>query len=86
MTMTIDISPTAKAKLEAEAAKNGQKPEEYLRSAVENTFLSDAEALRIETGWDALTALIEASQMDTGIVDLAHQHDHYRLGTPKRED
>ena len=86
MTMTIDISPAAKAKLEAEAAKNGQQPEEYLRAAVESTFLSDAEAGRIETGWEALTALIESCQMDTGITDLAHQHDHYRLGTPKRKD
>ena len=86
MTMTIDISPQAKAKLESEAAKLGQQPEDYLRMAVENTFLSDAEVLKIETGWDALTALIEACQIDTGIEDLAHQHDHYRLGTPKRED
>ena len=86
MTMTIDISPQAKAKLELEAAKLGQQPEDYLRAAVENTFLSDAEAVKIETGWDALTALIEACQMDTGISDLAHQHDHYRLGTPKREN
>ena len=75
MTMTIDISPTAKAKLEAEAAKFGQEPQFYLQAAIENTFLSDAEAAQIETGWDALTALIEACQ-----------HDHYRLGTSKRED
>ena len=55
MTMTIDISPGAKAKLEAEAAKTGQAPEEYLQAAVESTFLSDTEAAKIETGWDALT-------------------------------
>lgn len=86
MTMTIDISPNAKAKLEAEAAKSGQKPEDYLQAAVEDLFLPDAEAARIDTGWDALTALLEDCQMDTGITDLAHQHDHYLHGTPKRED
>lgn len=51
------------------------------------TFLSPAPALREirETNWDALTKLIEECQIDTGISDLAHQHDHYLYGTPKRE-
>ena len=86
MTVTIEISPGARAKLEAEAAKNGQKPEDYLQATVEHLFLTDDEATKIETGWEALTALLEKCQMDTGITDLAHQHDHYLHGTPKRED
>ena len=86
MTMTIDISPHAKARLESEAAKLGQEPADYLQTAVENTFLSDADAAKIDAGWDALTALIEECQVDTGITDLAHQHDHYLYGTPKREN
>ncbi len=51
------------------------------------TFLSPAPAAREvrETNWDALTKLIEECQMDIGITDLAHQHDHYIHGTPKRE-
>lgn len=40
----------------------------------------------LETGWNALTKLINDCQVDTGIPDLAHQHDHYLYGTPKRED
>jgi hypothetical protein len=39
-----------------------------------------------KTDYDALTKLLEDCQMDTGIEDLAHQHDHYLHGTPKRVD
>ena len=39
-----------------------------------------------ETDYDALTKLLEDCQMDTGIEDLAHQHDHYLHGTPKQVD
>jgi hypothetical protein len=71
MTMAIDSSPEAKARLEAETVKNGQVPDNRDVAA---------------TDWDALTALIDSCQMDTGITDLAHQHDHYLYGTPKRVD
>ena len=40
----------------------------------------------IASDWDALMRLIEECQMDTGIEDLAHQHDHYLYGTPKRKE
>jgi predicted DNA-binding antitoxin AbrB/MazE fold protein len=30
-----------------------------------------------ESAWDALTQLIEECAVETGITDLAHQHDHY---------
>lgn len=53
------------------------------------TFLNErpvAPAGRVqETDYDALTQLLADSQMDTGIEDLAHQHDHYIHGTPKRD-
>ena len=39
-----------------------------------------------ETDYGALTKLLEDCQMDTGVEDLAHQHDHYLHGTPKRVD
>ncbi len=32
--------------------------------------------------WDSI---IQDCQIDTGIKDLAYQHDHYLHGTPKRE-
>ena len=86
MTMTIDVSPEAKARLEAEAAKNGQEPIAYLQVAVENMLMSDADAAEIDAGWESLAALIHKRQMDTGITDLAHQHDHYIHGTPKRDN
>ena len=38
-----------------------------------------------ETGWEALQQLVRACEVNTGISDLAHQHDHYLYGTPKRE-
>jgi hypothetical protein len=85
MTMTIDISPQAQARLEKEAAKHGQQPSDYLSKAVEGLLLPDADAAKIDAGWDSLTALIERCQMDTGITDLAHQHDHYIHGIPKRK-
>ncbi len=37
-----------------------------------------------ETNYDALSRLIEECRVDTGLTDLAHQHDHYLHGTPKR--
>ena len=40
MTMTIDISPEMKEKLDAEAAKRRQTPEEYARTVVENSLPS----------------------------------------------
>ena len=39
-----------------------------------------------ETDYDSLTKLIGDCQVDTGIEDLAHQHDHYLYGTPKRTE
>jgi hypothetical protein len=39
-----------------------------------------------QSGWKRLMAIIEENQIDADITDLAHQHDHYLYGTPKRED
>lgn len=35
---------------------------------------------------DPLLKLIAECAVDTGIGDLAHEHDHYLYGTPKRGD
>ena len=37
------------------------------------------------TGWDALQQLVEDCGVETGINDLAQQHDHYLYGKPKQE-
>jgi hypothetical protein len=35
-------------------------------------------------GWDALARLIAISEVETGIGDLAEEHDYYLYGKPKR--
>jgi hypothetical protein len=35
--------------------------------------------------WNALMKLAEDCAVETGITDLAHQHDHYLYGKPKKE-
>jgi hypothetical protein len=38
-----------------------------------------------DSDWDKLRQLIKNCAVDTDISDLAHQHDHYLYGMPKRE-
>lgn len=47
--------------------------------------LSDRSAEETELAWDALEELIAESAVETGIADLARQHDHYLHGRPKKE-
>ncbi|MDX6528401.1 MAG: hypothetical protein QOH41_691 [Blastocatellia bacterium] len=37
-----------------------------------------------DRSWDALTQLLTDCAIDTGVPDLASQHDHYLYGIPKR--
>ena len=37
-----------------------------------------------DQSWDALNQLLAECAIDTGVSDLARQHDHYIYGTPKR--
>jgi predicted DNA-binding antitoxin AbrB/MazE fold protein len=37
-----------------------------------------------DQSWDALTQLLAECAIDTGVPDLARQHDHYIYGIPKR--
>lgn len=43
---------------------------------------SDSEA---DEGWRILLEGIEHNRINSGVGDLAHQHDHYLYGTPKRD-
>ncbi len=36
-----------------------------------------------DTTWSALARLVEDCVVETGIADLAHQHDHYLYGKVK---
>ena len=38
-----------------------------------------------DRGWEMLIEVIDSNRMDTGILDLAEQHDHYLYGVPKRD-
>lgn len=57
--------------------------------AVIITFLEQDRPLEYpsqeEAAWSALTNLIQECAMETGIEDLAHQHDHYLYDRPKRD-
>ena len=51
------------------------------------TFLGDelrATVSRKTNGSKTLEALIAECEVDTGISDLASQHDHYLYGKPKK--
>ncbi len=62
--------------------------EGYEGRSVLITFLDEEGAADdpsdVDSGWDSLLELIERCKVDTGIGDLAHQHDHYLYGRPKR--
>jgi hypothetical protein len=59
--------------------RNGQK--------VMIVFLQeDNEPPIADSAWNDFALLLKECQVHTGISDLAHQHDHYLHGTPKRED
>lgn len=47
----------------------------------ERTTLSPAD----NSGWKELTQLVENCAVETGVSDLAQQHDHYLYGKPKQE-
>ncbi len=46
---------------------------------------NNGEKLLQDQEWNALTELLNECAVDTGIPDLAHQHDHYLYGTPKKD-
>lgn len=49
------------------------------------TLLDESESEN-PNDWKRLFAVIEENQIDADITDLAHNHDHYLYGIPKRED
>lgn len=55
--------------------------------AVIVTFLEESTEAAVEDeARDEIGEILADCQISTGIRDLAHQHDHYAHGTPKRED
>ena len=44
---------------------------------------ADQDAAEDKAAWHTLTALVESCAVETGISDLAHNHDHYLYGKAK---
>src|SRR5260370_42009102 len=65
---------------------NGEEGQEVIITFVEEKANSQTENQDSETAWRSLEDLIDQCAVHTGIPDLAHQHDHYLYGTPKKED
>jgi hypothetical protein len=70
--------------VEAIAAQEGQQ---VIITLVETLVEQDnpIETPSDEISWDEMLDFIDTCAVDAGIEDLAHQHDHYIHGTPKRE-
>jgi len=49
------------------------------------TFVDEEVRQEPPKGTVSLKTLVDEFQVDTGIEDLAAQHDHYLYGTPKKE-
>jgi hypothetical protein len=65
---------------------NGEEGQEVIITFLEEKANSQTENQDSETAWRSLEDLIDQCAVHTGIPDLAHQHDHYLYGTPKKED
>jgi predicted DNA-binding antitoxin AbrB/MazE fold protein len=46
--------------------------------------VTDSRLSEAESAWDALAQLVEECAVETGIPDLAHQHDHYLYHKPRK--
>jgi hypothetical protein len=46
--------------------------------------LVEASSASADEAWETLTQLVTECAVDTGIADLAHQHDHYLYGKSKK--
>ncbi|MGE0887158.1 MAG: hypothetical protein AB7P14_26855 [Blastocatellales bacterium] len=64
----------------------GREGQQVIITFLEETTATKNGSTQSDDDWDAMMKLIEDCQTNTGIGDLAHQHDHYLYGTPKRDD
>jgi hypothetical protein len=63
---------------------NGRNGQAVIITFIEEGQPDSDEA--IEEGWDLLAQLIKDCEVDTGITDLAQEHDHYLYGKPKHNN
>ncbi len=60
----------------------GREGEPVVITFVED--LSEQPVVDEEAAWDGLVQLVKECEVETGIPDLAHQHDHYLYGKDKK--
>jgi hypothetical protein len=79
---------SVKGTIQNGVAKPDESLEGFEGKSVMITVLEEEEGSQptsdIEASWDRLLQTIEDCKVSTGIGDLAHQHDHYLHGTPKK--
>ena len=79
---------SVKGKFQNGAARPDEPVEEREGQPVIITFLDEGHAGPSPTtddeAWGALEQLVEDCAVETGIPDLAYQHDHYLYGKPKK--
>lgn len=78
---------SVKGKFKNGVAQPSEPIEGHDGQAVIITFLGEnSDSLPIEDSeWNALAQLLQDCAVETGIKDLAQEHDHYLYGKPKQE-
>lgn len=78
---------SVKGKFKNGVAQPSEPIEGHDGQAVIITFLGEnSDSLPIEDSeWNTLAQLLQDCAVETGIKDLAQEHDHYLYGKPKQE-
>jgi len=79
---------SVKGKFQNGVATPAEPVEGHEGESVIITFLDEDRATSSsadDSGWQALAQLVENCAVETGISDLAQQHDYYLYGKPKQE-
>jgi hypothetical protein len=69
--------------LEKAIASVRQLPESE-QDGIATMILQELEKKQV-VAWDDFDQIIQENQVNTGIPDFSHQHDHYIHGIPKRD-
>lgn len=75
----MNIKQLIKAELDHLSTQELQEFYELLKRRSQDTKKVDD-----DSDWDKLSQILDECQINTGITDLAEQHDHYIHGIPKR--
>lgn len=67
-----------------EEAVEGRDGEPVIITFLQEEAEAVPSAAEEDVAWDEFLRVLEECKVDTGIPDLAHQHEHYLYGTPKQ--